>query len=393
MIKHVLAVALMAAAALAQEGKPPNFAQGFVARLQLGEPIQTDQVILFPLVLGDPPPDPGVDALWKGEVSFEEPKDPAKANDVLVRNGGSRPVLVPAGTLLEGGRRDRMIANDVVLAPGAEAIVRALPSASASDARKEPVPFRLCASLAPVHLRRKGEFDFSETLVPTFVARWIEFRNEGDDRNSLVAICESTKLAEYSLKSRETAAGLPKGLEGKKVVGAISAVRGRPQMLTVFGSNALLAANFDAYVRSATFVAAAIEIRAKAAGVPLPGKGDPVKTLEAVRTDAYDLLAKLKKASYDDAGDALVLRLSGGTRGRAVAHGKDLVHLTLYPYDPVEARLYAATVDPDAKPDAEEEKVVDEEEARPPTKEEDEFIDGWRDRFGGVRGGGRGGRR
>ena len=259
--------------------------------------------------------------------------------------------------------------------------------------RKEPVPFKLCDTLAPVHLRRKGEFDFSETLIPTFVARWLEFRNEGDKRNSLVAICESTKLAEYSLKSRETAAGLPKGLAGAKVVGAISAVRGRPQMLTVFGSNALLEANFDAYVRSATFVAAAIEIRAKAAGVPLPGKGDLAKTLEAVRTDAYNLLEKLKKASYDDAGDALVVRLSGGTRGRAVAHGKNLVHLTVYPYDPVEARLYAATVDPDAKPDEPEEKVVDDEEARPPTKEEDEFIDGWRDRFGGARGGGRGGRR
>jgi hypothetical protein len=242
-------------------------------------------------------------------------------------------------------------------------------------------------------MRRKGEFDFSESLIPTFVARWKEFRNDGDKRNSLVAICESSKLAEYSLDSREKASGLPKGLEGAHVVGAISAVRGRPQMLTVFGSNALLEANFDAYVRSATFVAAAIEIRAKAAGVPLPGKGDPGKTLEMVRTDAYGLLEKLKKASYEKDGDALVLRLVGGTRGRAVANGGKLVHLTVYPYDPVEARLYAATIDPDAKPDEPEEKVTDDEEARPPTPEEDDFIDGWRDRFGGVRGGGRGGRR
>jgi hypothetical protein len=255
------------------------------------------------------------------------------------------------------------------------------------------VPFLLCDTLAPIHLRRKGELDFSESLIPTFVARWVEFRNDGDKRNSLVAICGSTKLAEYSIDSREKAAGLPKALEGKKVVGAISAVRGRAQMLTVFGSNELLEANFDAYVRSATFVAAAIEIRAKAAGVPLPGKGDPEKTLEAVRTEAYALLEKLRKASYEKAGDALVLRLTGGTRGRAVASDGRLVHLTVYPYDPVEARLYAATIDPEAKPDEPEETVVDDEEARPPTPEEDAFIDGWRDRFGGARGGGRGGRR
>jgi hypothetical protein len=389
---HILALALVAAPALAQEGAS-NFAQPIASRLQLGEPIQTDQVILFPLLLSEAPPDPGVDALWKASVSFEEPKDSARQNDVLVRNRGDRPVLVPAGTLLEGGRRDRMIANDLVLAPGAEAVVRALPAASTSDIRTNPTPFELCPTLAPIHLRRKGEFDFSDSLIPTFVARWLEFRDDGDKRKSLIAISESTKLSEYSLASREKAAGLPTGLEGKNVVGAISAVRGRAQMLTVFGSNALLAANFDAYVRSATFVAAAIELRAKAAGVPLPGKGNPEKTLEVVRTEAYGLLEKLKKAIYEKDGDALVLRLVGGTRGRAVAQDGKLVHLTIYPYDPVEARLYAATVDPDSKPDEPEEKVTDDEEARPPTDEEDDFIDGWRDRFGGGRGGGRGGRR
>lgn len=94
------------------------------------------------------------------------------------------------------------------------------------------------------------------------------------------------------------------------------------------------------------------------------------------------------------AGDVLVLRLPGGTRGRAVGLDGKLVHLAVYPYDPVEARLYAATVDPDAKPEPEEEKIEDEgEDARPPSKEEDDFIDGWRDRVGrggGVRGGGGG---
>jgi hypothetical protein len=383
---HILALALVAAPALAQEGTS-NFAQGVAARLQLGEPIQTDQVILFPLVLTDAPADPGVDALWKASVTFEEPKDAARQNDVLVKNGGARPVLVPAGTLLEGGRRDRMIANDLVLAPGAEAIVRALPAASSSDIRKDAAPFRLCDTLAPIHLRRKGEFDFSDSLIPTFVARWKEFRNDGDKRNSLIAITESTKLAEYSLASRDKAATLPQGLAGAHVVGAISAVRGRAQMLTVFGSNALLEANFAAYVRSATFVAAAIELRAKAAGVPLPGKGDAAKTLDVVRTEAQGLLMKLQKAIYEKDGDALILRLVGGTRGRAVAQDGKLVHLTIYPYDPVEARLYAATVDPDSKPDEPEEKVTDDEEARPPTEEEDDFIDGWRDRAGRGRGG------
>jgi hypothetical protein len=396
-MRSLLLLALCLLPALPANGQEgaPNFAAAVAARLELGDPIQTDQAILFPLVLADAPTDVGVDTLASGTVTFAEPEKSARRDDVLARNGGARPVLVLGGTLLEGGKRDRLLANDTIVAPGAEAILRALPAASAADTRAEPAPFKVASSLAPLYLRRKAEFSTSQSLVPTFVAQWIDFRNEGDKRDSLVAICESNELAEYSLRSREGAAGLPKGLAGRTVVGAIGAIRGRVQMLTVFGTNGLVEAHFDAFARAAMFGAAAIEIRAKAANVPLPGKGDPAKTLDLVRKDAQELLSKLKTASYKkaemtagEAGDALLVRLGGGARGRAVGLGGALVHLSIYPYDPVEARLYASAVDPDKKPEPEEEKAEEEEEeARPTTSEEDDFIDGFRDRVRGGRGG------
>lgn len=395
-------VALLALSAAARGDDAPNFVKLVVEHLELGEPIQTEHAILIPLVFAGAPEDVGVDALSAAQVEFAEPPKGAKRHDVLARNAGKRPVLVPAGLVLEGGLRDRMVANDTIVPAGGEAVVRALPAASTSDIRQSPAPFQVSPGLAPLFLRRKAEFDTAENLVPSFVSRWLEFRNEGDNRRSLVAIQQSATLAEYSQRSREQAAGLPQGLAGRPVVGGIGAIRGRVQMLAVFGTNGLVEGNFDNLVRGATFAAAAIEIRAKAAGVPLPGKGDPAKTLEVVRQDAQAILAKLKKATYQkaapeggEAGDVMTLRMGGNTRGRAVGLGGKLVHLAVYPYDPVEARLYAATVDPDAKPDAEEEKVEDDEEARPSTAEEDEFIDGWRDRFGrrgaGGGGGGRGG--
>lgn len=401
-----IALVLLPAATVKSQDGAPNFVEAVVQRLELGEPIQTEAAILFPLILADAPEDAGVDAMAKGSVEFAEPEKPARRHDILVRNGGKRPVLIPAGLVLEGGRIDRMVANDGIVPAGAEVELRALPAASSSDVRETPAPFRTSPALAPLYLRRKAEFDFSESLVPTFVARWIEFRNDGDKRRSLAAIQDSAQLAEYSLRSREQASGLPKGLAGRTVVGGISAVRGRIQMLTVFGTNGLVEDHFDALVRGVTFVAAAIEIRAKAAGVPLPGKGDPAKTLEIVKQDAEALLAKLKKASYDgvtptggEAGETFILRLPGNARGRAVGLDGKLVHLAVYPYDPVEARLYAATVDPDAKLEPLPEKVEDDEDARPPTDEENEFLDGWIDRVGrggrggGARAGGGGGRR
>jgi hypothetical protein len=385
---------LAALPAAAQEGSP-NFAQVVVSRLELGEPIRTDQAILFPLVLADAPGEVGVDPLGK-DVTFAEPDGGTRRHDVRIRNGGARPVLVLGGTILEGGVRDRLIATDCLVPAGGEATVRAVPAASSSDVRKEPAPFTVCPSLAPLYLRRQAEFSSSESLVPTFVARWIDFRNDGDKRNSLVAICESNELMEYSLRSRERAAALPAGLEGQTVVGGIGAIRGRIQAVTLFGSNDLVAANFDAFARSAMFGAAAIEIRAKAAGVPLPGQGDPEKTFEAVKKAAGELLLKLKAASYERdatpagaAGDVLVVKLGGGRRGRAVGLGGKLVHLSLYPYDPVEGRLYSGAVDPDAKPEPEEEKAPDEEDSPPLTEEEEGFVNSFRDRVRGGRGGGR----
>lgn len=397
MQKKVCAIAallLCVVPALAQEGEP-NFVEAVVARLELGEPIVTDHAILFPLLLADAPEDVGVDSVAAG-VTFAEPEKPARKFNVLVRNGGERAVLVQGGLVLEGGLRDRMIANDCIVGPGAEAEVRALPASSSSDQRKEAAPFHVSPSFAALYLRRKAEFDFSESLVPTFVARWVDFINEGDERNSLAAIHDSTELNEYTLRAREGASGLPEGLAERPVVGGIGAIRGRVQMLTVYGTNGLVAANFDALLRSATFAAAAIEIRSKAAGVPLPGKGDPEKTLAAVKDAARHLLAKLKVASYDPAelapgasGEAVVVKLAGGAKGRAVGIDGKLVHLGIYPNDPVESRLYAAAVDPDKKPEPEEEEPISEEEEKF-VEGYRKFEKGWVGRRGG---GGRGGRR
>ncbi|MHC4547822.1 MAG: ARPP-1 family domain-containing protein [Planctomycetota bacterium] len=361
---------------------PLNFVQALLAKLELGEPLQTDQAILFPLVVREEPAALGVAAnLGASEIAYEEPSKPTRRHGVVARNGGARPVLVIGGTVLEGGTRDRLIARDSIVGPGAAAELRAVPAASSSDVRTEPAAFRASGSLAPLYLRRQAAFSPSDSLVPTFVAHWSDFRNEGDKRRSLIAISASRKLNEHSLRSRERASNLSAQLKDRHVLGGIAAIRGRLQALTLFGSNELLQRYFDPMVAGATYASAAIELAARSAKLPIPGKGDPKKTLEIVTQEARKLLMELARASYTaekvgagTLGEVLVMR-HGSTRGRAVGLDGRLVHLTVYPYDPVQARIYRAAVDPDAqeKPGKEASRPLDDDEAA--------LSDGLRDRF------------
>src|SRR5262245_58806941 len=98
--------------------KPANFAQQVVADLQIGAGIQSAQVILFPLWIAKAPDAPALDASAAGSfVTFSEPDKPGKRDNVSIFNARSSSVLVLGGTMIEGGKRDRMIPVDHVIPP------------------------------------------------------------------------------------------------------------------------------------------------------------------------------------------------------------------------------------------------------------------------------------
>jgi len=403
LLSRLVLVSLLAPLA-ATAGEDESFATRALAMVELGEPLTTDQVVLFPLVAKvEPGGGSVVAARAAAKVVFAEPGKAKRKYDVAIRNDGDAPVLVVGGTVLEGGTIDRLIRRDSILAPGGAAEVRALPAASLLDTRKEAAPFQVASAMAPLYLRRQAEMNASESLVPTFVARWADFRNEGDERRSLAAIAESKKIEEFAIRSREQAATFPEALADAKVVGGIAAIRGRIQGFVLYGSNDLLRSYFTALVEGATYASAAIELRAKAAGVPIPGRDDPQKTLEIVRKEAAQLLVDARNAKTKpdpleegEAGEAVVLDLGARTLGRAVGLDGKLVHLVIYPYDPVEGRLYAAAVDPDKKPapesagggKADEGGNEDVKGGRPPSRDEIRFINRLRGTAGGVARGG-----
>ena len=136
---------------------------------------------------------------------------------------------------------------------------------------------------------------------------------------------------------------------GAGVVGLVTAVRGRIQSFELFGSNRLLKAWFEPMLKSHTFAAAAIALKAKRLKLPIPGGGDLDKAVLELHEKAEKLLAKVKAGKYreDDApkgsvGTSLILRTSNSTRGTGTALDGKLLHLAVFPYDPFEHALFSS---------------------------------------------------
>jgi hypothetical protein len=333
--------------------EPGAFVKSAFSALQMGDGIQADQVILFPLFVTKDPEPPDVQAsVATPSLSPAEPEMPRRRDNLELRNSGNAPLFVAGGTIVEGGLRDRVIADDHVIPPGGVLEVETMPASTSKDVRKDPAPFRVLPMLAPPYLRSAAVTGGGRNLVPTFVSHFLEFRNEKDERHSLSAIAESNLLAEYCLICHKSMASWPRKPVTGSVVGGIAVVRGRVQVVEVFGSNALLQQHFESILKSLSFPAAAIELRAKKAGVPLPGKDDPAKTLTAAAFAAQGLLNKLKDAklkadaSAPGAGESFIVRLSDGSTGRALGVGGRLVHAAVFPDDPFEYALYAKRLRP-----------------------------------------------
>ncbi|MFC1708119.1 ARPP-1 family domain-containing protein [Planctomycetota bacterium] len=98
-------------------------------RLAIGEPIYHESLTLFPIVDNQAPERPGRDLLTleeglrAGTVTAGEIGLRGRYPAVYIRNRTKQAVLVTAGEVLAGGRQDRIIVRDEIIAPRASAYV------------------------------------------------------------------------------------------------------------------------------------------------------------------------------------------------------------------------------------------------------------------------------
>ena len=342
---------LLAAPAAADDVEPKDLFGKALAGVTLGEGIRAEQLTVFPLITEKEPEPLAVDSdRTAAKLIVAEPRWPEKRYDLGVANGGERPVLLLGGTIFAGGRLDRMVPRDLLLPAKSTGNVPAIPAEHPRDRRKEAKPFRH-AHVAPGYLRERAATDPTRALVPIFVSHFLDFRDDGDERRSLAALDEAARLTRYCLVCRHADDEF-KALEAPRVVGFVTAVRGRIHSLELFGTNDLLRSWFHAILHGYTFEAAAIELRAKEMGIPIPGRDDPEKTVKVARKAAEVLLASLARARVktprlpDGAiGDARLLRAKGAG-GSAIGLDGRLVHAVIHPDNPFEEALFSRPLRP-----------------------------------------------
>lgn len=86
----------------------------------LGSPIIVDNLTVWP-VFTDEPLDVGEfltleEAILKGTAVVREKGGAAEVNELVIENKGDLPILVCAGTIVTGGKQDRQIGEDIVIA-------------------------------------------------------------------------------------------------------------------------------------------------------------------------------------------------------------------------------------------------------------------------------------
>jgi hypothetical protein len=361
------ALALCAAPLGAEDPAPPappstpaEVAKALAAQLKhvhMGEGLVAEEVVLFPLyVLTAPPPLDLAPAITGTPFRANEIEGKAGTELVRVMNPGPKTSLLLGGSVLEGGKRDRIVKHDVLI-PSADARdVEVTVGSMSSDVRNPPAEFKLQDFLAPPYLREAILFSNSKSIVPKFVSHFLDFRNPSDKRKSLAAIGDADALADYCLVCQRTMAEWPEKKGAGTVVGGISVVRGRVQALELFATNEQLAAFFSPILKSLTFPAAAIALKAKKLNIQLPR--DDESHVKKGQEAAKELMAALPDATYDALKDPegalgmrFLVKLKDGTRGGALALDGRLVHLALFANDAFDRSLYAQALEPLAAED------------------------------------------
>jgi hypothetical protein len=358
-LTSLLVVALLAATAPAQEAPAVPGSETMdrmLDRVTIMQGREYGAITLFPLVLneGETVEPLGLDvigpAALSGAVVVRDPKWPARRYNVEFESRGERPVFVLGGTILTGGRLDRMVSENLILEPGAKVEAATLPAEYPRDMRKgKDVADRMDVSshLAPVYLRKEALFERGTDLVPRFVSHFIGFRQQGDTRNSLQAVSESQDLERGIRMYRDAFGNLP-ALYEKRVVGWVAVVGGRIYNLELFGSNEMAAAHFPALLRAHAFPTTALRLRAESLGIKLPKTADPERFRPAI--DAF--LETVRKSERrcgikpkGTLGASCLLRRSR-VRGEVLALNGRLVHAAAIADLPFQDRLYGRPLPP-----------------------------------------------
>ena len=204
------------------------------------------------------------DAHFAGSVSLEN------------RDRRGRSVLLLAGDVLAGGRRDRVAAEDVLLEPGQRRSVAVRTTGRAH--RRSRSTFSRSDGVAPLRVRALLAADAPQSAIDRATAECLPWLGSAGGRGSLDDLFENDQLISRADRYVDD---LSRGLDDEGVVGFVLCARGDVLGVEVFGDHATFSAASDRVLRS--FV---LEVLARGSASGSAATRDDVLAVLAAARDA-----------------------------------------------------------------------------------------------------------
>lgn len=267
--------------------------QDVLARLDVEVGVESGTLIVMPILLRQGAAPTTLGQRPAPEVRWEAAPVPGNPELVRIAGGGldavGLPTFVPAGTLLPGGARERVLTRPVAALPGAPWLVQA----TACDSRTEPAPAATQGPIGPLAPIEQRKFDLLRADGESFgMLQRIQALTAGLDGNAKTVgdVLASKFVTEgVALRMKELKRIPP--AYGGRTVGHVAFFGFRPVEAVLFADPISYRVHGPAYLEA---VAASHTLWEEAMGVG--GRGDPRTDLRDLKPSCRAVLAAFAEA-------------------------------------------------------------------------------------------------
>lgn len=193
----------------------------------------------------------------------------ARVNEVVIENNGTLQVLVLAGTIIKGGKQDRQVGEDFVIAPKTEVPIGAFcveagrwnQQRAGKDTGEK---FSTLNQLTPAAVRKAGQFEQDQRQVWAKVDEQNKALGVAPESKTLLASVENEKLRAAQSLVRDGLVRELAALDGaERIVGVAYGVEGQIRDVRWFADAPLYRRFADTLLNTASSEAALAELAAK----------------------------------------------------------------------------------------------------------------------------------
>ncbi|MFO0553564.1 MAG: DUF6569 family protein [Polyangiaceae bacterium] len=237
---------------------------------------------------------------------------PATVGTLVIENRGAIPILVLAGTLVVGGKQDRQVGEDLVLAPGKSADIQVYcveQGRWADDRAGQETKgrFQVASLLTPSIIRSAAEYDGDQHRVWDLVASLNAEHNTSTPSGTFLGAVDNSS---FRTQRQAIAVKLARELDGDRneMVGLAYGVGGEVRGVKWFASPRLFAQFESTLLETAAFEALTI----------------PAKSQSAPSAQGYlSLVGDLEPRAPVDSGEASA-RISSSNLGHSSTLSADV---------------------------------------------------------------------